>query len=219
MPVLIFFVLCVGIWALWIKLSPNHSDLIKIKFDYIGENTSFYGKGAVIGAIAFWLLLLVVGILLSDIKTTAIILGIVSGIYVLFVVSYLRKRNKQRRIKKEARQIPGKIVGVKKVRESYDRNRQRRRYSLYLIVEFQNPDTLQTEEFTTKESVNGSPFLYLRSLDVTVYYRDADHIFVGGFQRIKRLKDNIAYQVTGRVDGKDPGILRYEEEQEDKTKE
>ena len=54
--------------------------------------------------------------------------------------------------------------------------------------------------------------MYLKSLDVTVYYRDADHIFVGNFQRIKHLKDNIAYQVTGRVDGKDPGVLRYEEE-------
>ncbi|MBR2409561.1 MAG: hypothetical protein IKB07_11485 [Lachnospiraceae bacterium] len=35
---------------------------------------------------------------------------------------------------------------------------------------------------------------------------------ISDFQRIKRLKDNIAYQVTGRVDGKDPGVLRYEEE-------
>lgn len=164
MPFLIFLVLCI-LWVLWVKFGPNHSDLIKIRFDYVGGKKAAYGK--------------------------------------------------KKMIEEKARQIPGKIVGVKKVRESYySRGRQRHRNicHLYLIVEFQNPDTFQTEEYTTKDSVNGNPFLYLKSLDVTVYYRDADHIFVSDFQRIKRLKDNIAYQVTGRVDGKDPGVLRYEEE-------
>lgn len=31
-------------------------------------------------------------------------------------------------------------------------------------------------------------------------------------QRIKKLQENIAFQVTGYVDGKDPGVLKYVED-------
>ena len=43
MPFLIFLVLCI-LWVLWVKFGPNHSDLIKIRFDYVGGKKAAYGK-------------------------------------------------------------------------------------------------------------------------------------------------------------------------------
>ena len=81
-----------------------------------------------------------------------------------------------------------------------------------MIVNYVNPQTGKTEEYTTRESVNASPFFALKSLDVSVYYKDREHIWVNDFKRIKKLQENIAFQVTGYVDGKDPGVLKYVED-------
>ena len=80
------------------------------------------------------------------------------------------------------------------------------------FVNYVNPQTGKTEEYTTRESVNASPFYALKSLDVSVYYKDREHIWVNDFKRIKKLQENIAFQVTGYVDGKDPGVLKYVED-------
>lgn len=110
--------------------------------------------------------------------------------------------------KKTSRISTWKIIGLK-THSYYSYNSGHYNFTNYLIVNYVNPQTGNTEEYTTKESVNASPFYALRSLDVSVYYKDRDHIWVDDFKRIKKLEDNIAFQVTGYVDGKDPGILKY----------
>lgn len=212
--ILIFIILGVLIiWYLCFR-NPKNAAMVKVKFDYNNKKTSFYSKGAVIAAVLFWLFLLLVGITTSDFKTTATILGIISAIYMVFIIRYLYIRHKLNRQKKAAKKVPGKIVGLREFtsrRYSRKHNRNNSVWHANLIVEYENPYTFQKEEYVTREEINGSPFYYLKSLDVTVYYQDADHIWVEDFKRIKRLSDNIAYQITGRVDGKDPGVLRYEE--------
>lgn len=188
--------------------------MVKIKFDYTKSKTSFYSKGIVFAAIFFWLLILFVGISQSDPQTTIFILGLISSIYIIGIIRYLYHRHKQNLQKKNAHKIPGKIVGIMQYTSkyySYKQNHTRRNWHARLIVEYENPYTFIREEYITKEEINCNPFYYLKSLDVTVYYQDPDHIRVDDFKRIKRLSDNIAYQVTGKVDGNDPGVLRYEE--------
>lgn len=210
MGVIGFFLVCVAIWYAWIKFGPNNSDLIKVKFDYTGKKTAFYSKPKVIAAIVFWLFLLIVGITTSDATTTAIILGLISLIYAAFIVKFFLNRKQLKDLKKKATKVPGKIVGIK-TKRVYNREDDHPYHTFVkLIVEYINPYTNQKEEYVPDETVNGNPFYYLRSMDVTVYYLDAEHIWVDDFERIEVLKDNLAYQLTGRVDGKDPGVLRYE---------
>lgn len=209
---LVFFLVIFVIWYIWLKLSPDQAGMMKVKFDYDGgKKTAFYSKFKVTIAVLFWLLVLVVGITMSDPKTTAMVLGVVTFADLMFIVYYLSGRSKIKKLKENAIKIPGKIVGLRKKTHTRITDDGIRRYtSLFLIVEYVNPRTLQKEEYVTP-SVNGSPFYYLKSLDVTVYYQDAEHIWVEDFKRIKKLRDNVAKQVTGRVNGKDPGLLRYEE--------
>lgn len=212
-----FFVAVFVIWLLWVRLRPAKSDMIKIKFDYNSKQTAFYSKGVVIAAVLFWLFLLLVGITMSNPQTTTIILSLVGGVYMIFIIRYFVTAQKINRQKKTAQKIPGKIVGIKEYTSShysYKNNKKRQSWHANLIVEYENPYTFQTEEYITKEEVNCNPFYYLKSLDVTVYYQDAEHIWVEDFKRIDSLLDNIAYQVTGKVDGKDPGVLRYETKEE-----
>lgn len=210
---ILFFIAVFVIWFLWVRLRPSKSDMIKIKFDYSTKQTSFYSKGVIIGAVLFWLFLLLVGIVASDPQTTIIILSLISAIYLVFIIRYLLARRKINCQKRAARKIPGKIVGLKEHTShnySYKHNHSHNVWHANLIVEYEDPYTFQKKEYITGEEINCNPFYYLKSLDVTVYYQDADHIWVDDFKRIKRLSDNIAYQVTGSVDGKDPGVLRYE---------
>ena len=113
--------------------------------------------------------------------------------------------------KKNSIKLPGKIIGLKTHR-FYNYNSADYNFTYYLIVNYVNPQTGKTEEYTTRESVNASPFYALKSLDVSVYYKDREHIWVNDFKRIKKLQENIAFQVTGYVDGKDPGVLKYVED-------
>ncbi len=212
MPIFIILGVLI-IWYLCVR-NPKNAAMVKVKFDYNNRKTSFYSKGAVIAAVLFWLFLLLVGITTSDFQTTATVLGIITAIYMVFIIRYIHTLHKINRQKKAAKKIPGKIIGIKEYtsrRYSYKHNRNRSTWHANLIIEYENPYTFEKEEYVTNEEINCNPFYYLKSLDVTVYYQDAEHIWVENFKRIKRLSDNIAYQVTGRVDGKDPGVLRYEE--------
>ena len=210
MPFIIFLVFFV-LWAISIKLFPSKTSLVKQKFDYIKPRTTFYSKGKVTGAILFWLFLLFVGLVVAkDVQTTIVILGLITLIYAVFVGIYIRDRHTVKQYKQGAVRVPGKIVGTREqTRSGY--SRESGSYHVWhgkLIVEFENPHTHEREEYVTKAEINCGPFWYLKSLDVTVYYKDADHIWVDDFQRIRKFTDNIAYQTTGKVDGKDTGLLR-----------
>ena len=81
-----------------------------------------------------------------------------------------------------------------------------------MIVNYVNPQTGKTEEYTTRESVNASPFYALKSLDVSVYYKDREHIWVNDFKRIKKLQENIGSFPSTYPVRKDPGVLKYVED-------
>lgn len=207
--VLLFFLLCVAIWYVWIKMGPNHSDLIKVKFDYEHNPTAFYGPWAVGGAAAFWLLLFVVGAAVADRQTTVVVLGFIGAVYLLFVLRYAVKRAKQAAFKKHAAPINGQIVGTMTHRTVQGRGLDHRHAAhVYLIVAFVHPQTGENVEYIPAYTVNGSPLHFLKSLKVTVWYQDNAHIWVDGFDRVKALKDNLAFQHTGRVDGNAEGLLR-----------
>ena len=129
----------------------------------------------------------------------------------LYSSYFIFQRIKIKKFKKNSIKIPGKIIGLKTHR-FYNYNSADYNFTYYLIVNYVNPQTGKTEEYTTRESVNASPFYALKSLDVSVYYKDREHIWVNDFKRIKKLQENIAFQVTGYVDGKDPGVLKYVED-------
>ena len=62
-----------------------------------------------------------------------------------------------------------------------------------LIVEYISPYTNEVIEFIT-DKVNGNPFTYLSSLDVTVYALEGGSAYVTDFKKIKNLKDAVKYQ-------------------------
>lgn len=210
MPFIVFFVFVI-LWMISFKLFPNQTTIIKQKFDYIKPRTTFYSKGKVTVAVLFWLFLLFVGLVVAkDVQATIVILGLISLIYAVFVGIYIRDKCKVRQYKQDAIKVPGKIVGTREKTSSHYsyENGCYRVWRGKLIVEFENPYTHQKEEYVTKAEINCGPFWYLKSLDVTVYYKDADHIWVDDFKRIRKLTDSISYQTTGKVNGKDPGLLR-----------
>ena len=207
------------LWLMWVKAKPTRSSMVKIRFDYNGFRSTFYSKGVIITAIAVWVFFLLLGISQSEPAVTVLILGGLSIFYLVCCFRYLADQRTVAEKKKGAYAIPGKIVGMREWTHTYYSRKHGINRTWYgqLIVEYVNPETFQTEEYITEWTVNGNPFYYLKSLDVTVYYKDADHIWVGDFQRIDKWTDNIAYQVTGNVEGKDTGFIRHEKV-EDKSK-
>lgn len=202
----VFFLFFIGVSCLLMKVK------IRTRFDYDLRPMAFFRPVTVIAAVLFWLFLLLVGIFVSDPKTTAGVLGVVTVIYAVCVVFRLRSMYRMKRFKARSILLPGRIVGQKSVRK-YHRGTSRTKshfYTVYyLIVEYEDPHTHEKRELVT-ESVNGNPFYCLSSLDVTVYYQSPERIWVEDFRRSRDGSDNIASQVTGDPYGKDPGVLRYE---------
>lgn len=210
---LIFVLLiCYGVYRYFKWREEKYgTDMWMVKFDYDTKKTALPKKSVFIIAAIFLALCLLAYSHSSDKEGGRATIGFLLLIYLAFILFRLWNRRKAARFKKKAVKLPGKIVGMKYKEGNWDYKEMQRSSGLrYLIVEYPNPRTGRMEEYTTKESVNGNPFYYLKSLDVTVYYRDDEHIRVEDFRRIKRFEENIAFQVTGKVDGKDPGVLRYE---------
>ena len=68
--------------------------LIKVKFRYINEVWSFLNENFTKWAIVFFVFLFLVGYSVSDFKTTMGILGIITLIYIGFVIKTLKiKKN------------------------------------------------------------------------------------------------------------------------------
>lgn len=215
MSFIIFTVLIFCGWYIWFKI--RGTDMVKVKFDYTTKKTSRVGTWKIIAAILFLMLIFILAFTSDAMQTPAgrkvnfLIVGIVVCVYLAVILFFNIQRIKIKKYKKNSMKLPGKITGLKTHRV-YNYHSGDYNFTHYLIVNYVNPQTGKTEEYTTKESVNGSPFYALKSLDVSVYYKDRDHIWVDDFQRIKKLEENIAFQVTGYVDGKDPGVLKYVED-------
>lgn len=215
MSFIIFTVLIFGGWYIWFKI--RGTDMVKVKFDYTFKKTSRISTWKIIAAILFFLLVLILAFTSEARQSSAgraenlLIVGIIACIYIGVILFFNIQRIKIKKFKKDSMKLPGKIIGLKTHRV-YNYNSSDYNVIHYLIVNYVNPQTGKTEEYTTKERVNGNPFYALKSLDVSVYYKDRDHIWIDDFQRINKLEENVAFQVTGRVDGRDPGVLKYVED-------
>jgi hypothetical protein len=114
------------------------------------------------------------------------VLGFIMVIYIGFAIKTLKINNKYKYFMKNGIKTSGIIKDIK-VKEGHaglvaDVDNQ---YEIvYLIVEFKNPYSNKIEQFTT-ESVNGNPFIYLSSLDVTVYVLSDGRTLATDFKRIK----------------------------------
>ena len=212
---IIFTFLIFGGWYVWVKI--RGTDMVKVKFDYTTKKTSRISTWKIIVAVLFLMLIFILAFTSDSMQTSAgrkvnfLVVGIVVCIYIAVILFFNIQRIKIKKFKKNSIKLPGKIIGLKTHR-FYNYNSADYNFTYYLIVNYVNPQTGKTEEYTTRESVNASPFYALKSLDVSVYYKDREHIWVNDFKRIKKLQENIAFQVTGYVDGKDPGVLKYVED-------
>lgn len=169
--------------------------LIKINFMYTEEILSFLNKTFTKYAIGFLAFLFLVGYLFSDFKTTISVLGIIVLVYVGFIIKTIKIKKKYKQYKQNGVKCDGIIKDIKVVEgHSGLLNTYENRYEIvYLIVEYKNPYTNKIEQITT-ESVNGNPFTYLSSLDVSVYVLDDGKTLVTDFKRIKKLTDSVKCQ-------------------------
>lgn len=169
--------------------------LIKVNFRYVDEVWSFLNKKFTKWAIIFFIFLLLVGYFVSDFKTTMGVLGFITVIYIGFAIKTLKIKSKYKYFIKNGTRTNGIIKDIK-VEEGHTgltADIDNRYEIVYLIVEFKNPYSNKVEQFTT-ESVNGNPFTYLSSLDVTVYVLPDGRALATDFKRIKKLSDSVKCQ-------------------------
>lgn len=171
--------------------------LIKINFMYKNEVFSFLNKTFTKCAIGFYFFLFLVGFFASDFQTTMSVLGIIALVYLAFLVKTVKIKKKYKYYKENGIKCNGIIKDIKVVEgHSGLVNTYENRYDIvYLIVEYKNPYTNQIEQITT-ESVNGNPFTYLSSLDVTVYVLEDGKTLVTDFKKIKKLTDSVKYKTN-----------------------
>lgn len=169
--------------------------LMKIYFRYSKEVWSFLNKTFTKFAIGFFIFLLLVGIFCSDFKTTASVLFFILLVYLGFGIKTIAIKKEQNKFIKNGKKCSGIIKDIKVEKGHTDLvNSWENRYTIvYLIVEYLNPNTNKLEQFTT-ESVNGNPYNYLSSLDVTVYVLPDGTAWATDFKRIEKLSDSVKYQ-------------------------
>ena len=183
---------------------------IKIKFRYSDEVWSFLNEQFTKWAIIFFVFLFLVGYFASDFKTTMGVLGFITIIYIGFGIKSLKIKNKYQYFMKYGTKTSGVIKDIK-IKEGH--NSHGKRYEiLYLIVEYQDPYSNKIEQFTT-ESVNGNPFTYLSSLDVTVYALPEGRALATDFNRIKKLSDSVECQNSeehkNKVESEEKNRFKY----------
>ena len=133
-----------------------------------------------------------VGYFISDFKTTISMLGIIGLVYLGFWIKTIRIKKKYKYYEENGTKYNGMIKDIKVV--TGRRGPAGDKYTIvYLVVEYKNPYTNKIEQITT-ESVNGNPFIYLSSLDVTVYVLKDGKALVTDFKKIKKLTDSVKCQ-------------------------
>lgn len=169
--------------------------LIKVYFRYSKEVWSFLNKNFTKCTIGFFIFILLVGIFCSDFKTTTSVLFFILLVYLGFGIKTIAIKKEQNKFIKNGKKCSGIIKDIKVEKGHTDLvNSWENRYTIvYLIVEYLNPNTNKLEQFTT-ESVNGNPYNYLSSLDVTVYVLPDGNAWATDFRRIEKLSDSVKYQ-------------------------
>lgn len=169
--------------------------ILKVNFKYEKEIWSFLNKTFTVWSIIILIFIFLVGYFTSDFVTTISIIGLFLLIYLGFGIRTIFLIKEKNYYKKYGIKCKGKIKDFKVVKDThidlYDGIE--RIHYLYLVVEYLNPYTNDLVEFTT-DRVNGNPYLYLSSLDVTVYVLEDGRAYVTDFKKIKKLKDAVKYQ-------------------------
>jgi len=169
---------------------------IKIYFRYYRESSSFYNKMVRIAMIVLGILGFA-GWCASPAHDP--VLGIIFIIsYALAITIIGIHTNK---IKKEYKYFEengmrcnGRIIDVISEEGAYDMEKHSSTIILYLLVEYIHPVTGEAVQFQTGR-VNSSPYIYLSSLDVTVYVLPDKRALATDFKRIKHLKDSVSHQM------------------------
>lgn len=168
---------------------------IKVYFRYSKEILSFLNKTFTKFAIGFFIFLLLVGIFCSDFKTTASVLFFILLVYLGFGIKTIAIKKEQNKFIKNGKKCSGIIKDVKIEYHHYFDHKDgiERLTYIYLIVEYINPYTNKVVQFTT-DKVNGNPYNYLSSLDVTVYVLPDGTAWATDFKRIENLSDSVKYK-------------------------
>ena len=168
---------------------------IKVNFKYEKEIWSFLNKTFTIWAIVFLIFIFLVGLFTSDFITTIAIIGLFLLVYLGFGIKTIFLIKEKNYYKKYGIKCKGKIKDFKVVRETYIDSDDgiERIVNIYLIVEYISPYTNEVVEFIT-DKVNGNPYSYLSSLDVTVYALDDGRAYATDFKKIKKFEDAVKYQ-------------------------
>lgn len=173
---------------------------MKKGFMYREEVWSLYNKTFNIGTVVFFVLALL-GCYASEMESSKYVLLLFGVGYLGFVgwTLYLYFRNKSRR--RNGLKCRGLIV-EELLKNEYvgewntAKYRKQRRVTIYLSVEYENPQTGQRYRFRTP-AVNKEPYTYLSSLAVTVYVLPDGSAWATDFQRIKDPQDAVKYKIPG----------------------
>lgn len=166
---------------------------IKVFLRYDAESMSFYNKTLVKGLITFFVFLLLVGISVSEPVTVVGVLGVVLFVYALIGIRTICLKKRYDEFRKRGIKCQGKIVEKVVRKGRYDYDSRARSTFVHLTVAYEHPYTGEAVLFET-DSVNGCPYTYLSSLDVTVYVLPDGRAWATDFKRVKKLKDAVKYQ-------------------------
>ena len=176
--------------------------LIKIYFRYFRETFSFYNKKLKIGLIFLIILCPIIAYTNSSSDSDFIVsIAVISFLILIYIIigfhtMIIRKEYKY--FEENGIKCNGRIINMisqncGRVRQSDDDT-----YYYYLLVGYVHPTTNKFEQFKT-ERINGNPYTYLSSLDVTVYVLPDGRALATDFKRIKHLKDSIAYSQNKKL--------------------
>ncbi len=169
--------------------------ILKVNFKYEKEIWSFLNRTFTIWSIIILIFIFLVGYFTSDFITTISVIGFFLLIYLGFGIKTIFLIKNKNYYKKNGIKCEGKIKDYKVEEETYisPKDGLERIVNIYLIVEYISPYTNKTVEFIT-DKVNGNPFTYLSSLDVTVYALEDGRAYATDFKKINKLEDAVKYQ-------------------------
>lgn len=160
-----------------------------VHFRYTEKYWSLYYKPFNIGTAVFFFLNFL-GYLASDASDAIYVLLIEGIIYMLFVLRTYRIWRKRQKFKRYGRKCNGVILNLI-IKEDYSYSYDtgpRHTNTITLLVQYANPITGEVKIFETPE-VNGNPFTYLSSLDVTVYVLPDGSAWATDFKWIRSIKE------------------------------
>lgn len=177
-----------------------------IDFKYEKEKFSFLNQNFTLGTMIFVVILILLGVFISDIFLMLEILGVISIGYIIVGIKTLFIVREKNYFKKNGKKCEGLIKGIR-IDDNYN-------YSntdfdivddVCLVIEYTNPYTNCLARFVT-EPIHGNPYSHLKSLKVTVYVLEEGKAYATNFKKIKRKKDAIKYHDKSLIDIKEDEV-------------